>query len=80
MSATPVADRKISEQVTNKLASRGVRTPCRVTVQSRNGEVTLSGTVQFANQKMAATQVASGIGGVRRVIDHLVVKPPVKQQ
>jgi osmotically-inducible protein OsmY len=67
-------DTKISLQITNKLAGRGITTPCRVTVASNKGEVTLTGTVQHPHQRKAAEQAATGITGVRRVMNQLVVK------
>ena len=71
-------DQVITQHVTNKLAKGGISSPCRVVVQTKNGEVTLSGTVQYNHQKGAATKAASGIAGVRRVIDHMSVKPRAK--
>ncbi|HYM86042.1 MAG TPA: BON domain-containing protein [Pseudoxanthomonas sp.] len=67
------ADQLITNQVNLKLSNRGIRTPCRVTVLTKNGEVTLTGTVQFAHQKSAATQAATGIAGVKRVVDQTTV-------
>lgn len=69
------ADLKTTQQVQLKLANRGIRNPCAVAVFTKNGEVTLSGTVQYPHQKKSAVQAASGVMGVRRVIDHLIVKP-----
>jgi osmotically-inducible protein OsmY len=66
-------DQKITSSVLLKLANRGLRTPCNVKVQTKNGEVTLSGTVQFAHQKSAAVQAATGVTGVRRVTDQTIV-------
>jgi osmotically-inducible protein OsmY len=67
------ADQTITNQVLLKLANRGIRTPCNVTVQTRKGEVTLTGTVQFSHQKVAAQQAATGVTGVRRVIDNTTI-------
>lgn len=67
-------DEKINRQVVNKLASRGITNPCRVAVSSLKGEVTLTGTVQHQHQRKAAEQAATGITGVRRVQNQLVVK------
>ena len=78
MCATQLPDRTLTQQASQKLANRGFRSPCHVEVQSKNGDVTLSGTVQFAYQKQAATQLVSGIVGVRRVTDLMTVKPMVK--
>jgi osmotically-inducible protein OsmY len=74
MGVTPVSDQTITQQVQNKLAGRGLSSPCHVTVETRKGEVTLSGSVQYAHQKGTAVQVANVISGVRRVIDRLIVK------
>jgi osmotically-inducible protein OsmY len=66
-------DQTITNQVLLKLANRGIRSPCTVAVQTNKGEVTLSGTVQYSHQKAAAVQAATGITGVRRVIDNTTV-------
>ena len=71
-------DDRITQTVTNKLASRGFASPSRLTVQTANGQVTLSGMVQYAHQKSAAVSAISGMAGIRRVIDQMTVKPAVK--
>jgi osmotically-inducible protein OsmY len=71
-------DQIIAQHVTNKLASRGFGSPCQIAVESRNGEVTLSGTVQHAHQKRAAVRAITGIAGIRRMVDRLTVKPAVR--
>ena len=73
-------DDRITQTVTNKLASRGFASPCRLTVQTANGQVTLSGIVQYAHQKAAAVSAVSGMMGVRRVIDQMTVKPAANRQ
>jgi osmotically-inducible protein OsmY len=78
MAITPIQDRTISRQVQDKIASRGIRVPCRVAVATSKGEVTLSGSVQHAHQKAAAVQAAHGISGVRRVFDRLIIKTAQK--
>jgi osmotically-inducible protein OsmY len=78
MRAAPVPDRTITQQVGQKLANRGIRSPCHVQVSTSHGDVTLTGSVQFAHQKRTATQVVSGIAGVRRVVDQMIVKAVVK--
>jgi hyperosmotically inducible protein len=72
-------DQTITQQLNNKLATRGLGSPCHVTVQCNNGAVTLSGSVQDAHQKGSAVKVAAGIQGVRRVINQLTVKPLTKK-
>lgn len=72
-------DGRITQTVTNKLASRGFSSPCRLTVQTSSGQVTLSGTVQHAHQKSAAASAISGMAGVRRVVNQITVKPAAKR-
>ncbi|MDZ7617150.1 MAG: BON domain-containing protein [Patescibacteria group bacterium] len=67
----PVISRKVSE----KLSSLGVRPPCRVTVVSSKGKVTLSGNIQYEHQRQGAMHAARGIAGVQSVVDQLRVIP-----
>ncbi|MCI0358318.1 MAG: BON domain-containing protein [Planctomycetaceae bacterium] len=67
------ADQKISSDVQLKLANRGLRAPCNVAVNTKNGEVTLTGTVEYPHQKSAAVQAATSVAGVRRVTDQMTV-------
>jgi osmotically-inducible protein OsmY len=78
MAITPVQDSTITRQVQGKIAGRGLCAPCRVAVATSKGQVTLTGTVQYAHQKTTAVQATSGIAGVRRVVDLLTVKAVAK--
>jgi osmotically-inducible protein OsmY len=64
-----ISDPKIAQQVSQRLASCGIRSPSHVTVASANGEVTLSGTVQYQHQRHSALQATRAVDGVRRVVD-----------
>lgn len=72
-----VSDGRISELVTHKLAARGL-SKCRLTVQTSNGQVTISGVVEHADQMSAAAAAARGMSGVRRVVNQIVVKPALR--
>jgi osmotically-inducible protein OsmY len=72
-------DRTIIKQVTQRLATRGLRSPCRIDVKSRNGEVTLIGEIQYPHQRSAAMNAASTAEGVRHVVDQLKIKPVPKR-
>jgi osmotically-inducible protein OsmY len=65
------SDPKIIQFITQKLTSCGIRAPSRVVVSSVNGQVTLTGSVQFAHQRQAVLHATRGVDGVRRVIDSL---------
>jgi osmotically-inducible protein OsmY len=73
------ADRNIVQQVTQRLATKGIRTPCKIEVQSKNGEVTLTGSIQYPYQRSAAIQAASTASGVRHVVDRLTIKAAAKR-
>ncbi len=73
-------DATISRNAIRQLSNRGLRSPCDITVNTRNGEVTLSGHVLYPHQRDAAVQALRAVEGVRRVTDQLKVKPPVKHQ
>jgi osmotically-inducible protein OsmY len=78
MAITPVPDNSITRHVEGRIAGRGLGSPCRIAVATVKGEVTLSGTVQYSQQKSTAVQMANGVAGVRRVVDRLVVKATTK--
>lgn len=73
-------DATIARNAIRQLANRGLRAPCHINVQSRNGEVTLSGHVLYPHQRDAALQALRSIEGVSRVTDQLKIKPPVKHE
>jgi osmotically-inducible protein OsmY len=72
-------DRTIIQQVLQRLATKGLRSPCKIEVQSKNGEVTLTGSLQYPYQRASAMQAASTASGVRHVVDRLTVKPNTKR-
>ncbi len=78
MAITPVQDKTITRQVQGKLAGRGLGAPCKIDVATAKGEVTLTGTVQYNQQKNTAVQACNQISGVKRVVDRLTVKTVVK--
>ena len=80
MSAQSNADGKLVMLVNSKLAMRGIRTPCAVTVTVARGEATLTGTVVQPHQKMSAAQIAQGVNGIKRVHNQLVVKAAERQR
>jgi osmotically-inducible protein OsmY len=71
-------DRLILQRVAFQLTTRGIRNPCHVDATVKNGDVTLTGTLQYEHQRRAAMQAASGVNGVKRVNDRMVVKPVTK--
>jgi hypothetical protein len=68
-------DRKIADDVSTHLKNRGLRSPCHVNVVSNDGNVTLSGKIQYEHQRGLAIQVARGVQHVRRVVDQMQTLP-----
>ena len=74
-----VSDKAINQRITQHLATRGMRSPCRIAVQAARGVVTLTGDIEYEHQRNASLQVARHTDGVTRVIDQLHVKPKTSQ-
>lgn len=71
-----VADKAIIQKVSQRLSRSGMATTCQLTVLCQQGDVTLSGTLQFEHQRRSALSAARSVDGVRRVIDQMRVLPP----
>jgi hypothetical protein len=55
-----VPDTRISQKVEQRVARAGLGSQTRVTVQVHNGDVTLSGTLQYDTQRAPALRAARG--------------------
>lgn len=73
-----ISDPKITQAVTQRLANRGIRPPSRISVTSANGQVTLSGNIQFEHQRQSVLHTTRAVEGVQRVVDmlKLIATPP----
>ena len=71
-------DDRLQLRLANKLSNIGIRSPCRVNVETHNGSVTLQGMVQYDYQKRAAIQAARSMDGVQSVTDRVKVEAPVR--
>jgi hyperosmotically inducible protein len=68
-----VDDAAITTAVKAKLAADKVKTLVRVSVDTIQGVVTLTGTVESAAQKKHAEEVARGVKGVSKVVNNLQI-------
>jgi osmotically-inducible protein OsmY len=75
-----VPDKRISQKVEQRVARAGLGSQARVTVQVRNGDVTLSGTLQYDTQRNPVLRAARGVDGVRRIVDQLQLKASPKKR
>lgn len=72
--ATAVEDATITTKVkTAVLAEPGLKT-LKIDVDTKNGVVTLAGSVDTAALKERATEIAQGVNGVKSVENNLAVK------
>ncbi|MBU6174741.1 MAG: hypothetical protein KGQ60_13110 [Planctomycetes bacterium] len=67
-------DSKLVQEVCSKPAMRGIRSPCSVSVTCHRGEVTLTGTITQAQQKMSDLRVTRGVTGIKRFVNQQNVK------
>ncbi len=73
--AAAVDDATITTKVKAALLAEPGLKSLKIDVDTNAAVVTLNGTVESAELKDRAMQVAQTVDGVRSVVDHLVVKP-----
>jgi hypothetical protein len=71
-------DAQITSDVQNKINTDSGLQGKPVSVQTANGVVTLSGTVDNENQREAAARYASSVDGVKQVVNNLTVAAPTQ--
>ncbi len=74
-----VPDKSLIQRITQRLARTGMSSQCSVTVAVRNGTATLSGALQYENQRRAAVTAARGVEGVRSIVDQMTVKAQTRK-
>jgi osmotically-inducible protein OsmY len=75
-----VKDTVISQKVKEKLSSIGIRAPSHVTALSNNGQVTVSGSLQYEHQRHVALRAIKSVTGVQRVVDQMRLIPSAQHQ
>jgi osmotically-inducible protein OsmY len=73
-----VPDKTIERKVAQRLGRAGLGSQSRITVAVRNGQVTISGTLQYDTQRRSVLNSARGVQGVRNVVDQLQAIPKKK--
>ena len=73
-----VPDKTVERKVTQRLGRAGLGSQSKITVAVRNGQVTMSGTLQFDAQRKSVLNSARGVAGVRNVVDQLQFAPRKK--
>jgi osmotically-inducible protein OsmY len=69
-----IDDSNTTAAVKTQLARDKVSSLTRIDVDTNAGVVSLTGTVESAEQRARAEQIAKGVGGVKRVINNLQVQ------
>jgi len=69
-----VPDKRVLQKVEQRISRTGLGSHAKIKVTIRNGDVTLSGTLQYETQRRPVLQATRSVEGVRRVVDQLQVK------
>jgi osmotically-inducible protein OsmY len=69
-----VPDKRLLQKVEQRIARAGLGSQTKVRVTIRNGDVTVSGTLQYETQRRPVLHATRSVEGVRRVVDQLQVK------
>ena len=75
LSRNYVSDKMILKKVNQHLARASLGSHSRVNAAIYNGQVTLSGNLQYENQRRPALKAAGSVDGVRGVLDQLKLLP-----
>jgi osmotically-inducible protein OsmY len=78
MRKNPVSDRTLLQKVNQRLGRTGT-SQSRITAAVRNGDVTLTGTIQYETQRHAIVKAAGAVSDIGQVIDQLKVQPRKKE-
>jgi osmotically-inducible protein OsmY len=70
-----IPDKTILKDVNKRLTRTGMGSRCRVAVTVRGGQVTLSGQMQYENQRRPIVQAVNRADGIKGVIDHMTIAP-----
>jgi osmotically-inducible protein OsmY len=69
-----IPDNDVLKRINSRLGRTGLGGQSSVHVAVRNGDVTISGSIQYDAQRRSVLNAIRGVGGVRRVMDQLQVK------
>jgi osmotically-inducible protein OsmY len=69
-----MSDKSLLQKVNQRLARTGT-SQSRVVATVRNGEVTLSGTIQYETQRRSIVRAIGAVAEVSRVVDQLKAQP-----
>lgn len=75
-----VPDRSLQKTVNQRLERTGTGAQSKVTATVQQGTVTLSGALQYENQRRPILKAVGNIAGVRRVVDQLKSPPKRRPQ
>jgi hypothetical protein len=73
-------DDKLQKAVDQRLMRGGAGSQSRITARVSQGNVTVTGNLQYEAQRSPLVKNIARVAGVRRVIDQLRVAPKVDQQ
>ncbi len=79
VSGKPIPDKTLLRSVTQKLAQKVGGSGSKINATVNSGVVTLSGILSQEYIRRSIISSMAGIGGVRRVLDQMVVVPPKKR-
>jgi osmotically-inducible protein OsmY len=70
-----IPDKTILKDVNKRLARTGMGSRCRIVATVRGGLVTLTGQMQYENQRRPVVQAVNRVDGIKGVIDQLTATP-----
>jgi len=70
-----IPDKTILKDVNKRLARSGMGSRCRIVATVSGGQVTLTGQMQYENQRRPVVQAVNRVDGIKGVIDQMTATP-----
>lgn len=70
-----VPDKTIIHKLNQRLVRAGMSSKSKVTIVVKNGTVTVTGLLQYDNQRRPLMNALRRVDGVRGLVDQMTVKP-----
>jgi osmotically-inducible protein OsmY len=74
MFANQIPDKSLLRSINKNLQRTG--TNSKIVASVKSGYVTLTGVLQYENQRRNIVRVTNQVNGVRHVVDQMTVRPP----
>ena len=70
-----IPDKTVLKDVNKRLARTGMGSRCKISATVRSGQVTLTGQLQYENQRRPVVQAVNRVEGIKGFVDQMTIMP-----